>query len=148
MWELAFKVLVQGECDRCRPLMLESYLQESIWCGEVAICATSVRCVLWGVCARYVWSVFLSCSVCMAGHGFNVCKGPVSFMDRRLVDGAPCMTNRCVEMCMRFVCSGHCYSHHKIGGPDSLRLGGLAHCVLSQKGDRGQLSGKWVFAPQ
>jgi len=30
------------------------------------------------------------------------------------VDGAPYITNRCVEMCMYFVCSGHCCSHHKL----------------------------------
>ena len=40
----------------------------------------------------------------MARHSFTVCRGLVSCLDKRHVDGAHCMTNRCVEMCMCFVC--------------------------------------------
>ena len=54
------------------------------------------------------------CSVCMAGHGLTICKGPVSCLDRRHMDGSNYMINRCVEMCTRFLCSGHCCSHHKL----------------------------------
>ena len=69
MWELSFKVLVQGECHRCRPLMLQSYPRESIcdvvWqlfaplvqdmCCEAIVHAMCELCSRAVVCAVYAW---------------------------------------------------------------------------------------------
>ena len=105
-------------------------------------------CVVRYLCTLYVPNCSV-CNVSMAGHGLTVCRGLVSCLDRKHIDVAPYMTNRCVEMCTCFVCIGHCCSHHRLEVWILCDyVGGLAHCVLSQNGDWEQFPRKWVLAPQ
>ena len=97
--------------------MLELYPRESIcdvvWqlfalpvqdvCCEVfvhAICKVCSRAV---VCAVYAW---LGMALLFVGGCSPVWTGDTWM--------GPYMTNRCVEMCMRFVSIGHCCSHHRL----------------------------------
>jgi len=38
------------------------------------------------------------------------------------MDGAPCITSRCVEVCMCFMCIGHCCSHHRLEAGISVNM--------------------------
>ena len=96
---VVFKVLVQGERDRCRPVMLELYPQESIGDMVWQPFALLVQDVC---CETFVHAMYEVCSqavVCVV-HAW---PGTASLFLR--VDGSPYMTNRCVEKCACISCA-------------------------------------------